>query len=328
MFFTPAIYEHAAKLIGKTPWEVSRDVESLTAAHEAAFKKYRHVPVVVGIDIYNLEAEAYGARVVQPTGTGIPSIAAHLCPSMSDICLLPAFNPKTDGRLPVMIEAAARLKRLLPEAVVMVPLSGPFSIASNLVGFDTLLMEAMVDPEATLAALMHLVENELAFAREARENGVGITLFESAATPPLISPAMFTEVELPALTALIRGCNAIMGQAVSCVIGGDTAPVLEALLQTGVGYVICPSETDQHAFMETMKRFPDVMVRVNMNPEIISRGEMAAVKVEIDRVLDVAGVRKKVCIGTGVLPYETDPRVVEEIQAYIASRTDETTQTK
>ncbi len=320
MYFTPAVYEHAAKLIGRTPWDVSRNADLLVQAHETAFNMYHHSPVIIGIDIYNLEAEAYGGIIEQPSGTGIPSISGHFCSSMDDITGLKAFDPKTDGRLPVILEAAKRVKERLPDATVMVPLSGPFSIASNLVGFDTLLMATMVDPDATREALLHLAENELFFAREARANGLGITLFESAATPPLISPAMFNEVELPALMALIRGCNDIMGEAVSCVIGGDTATVIESLLHTGVGYVICPSETDQHAFMATMERFPDVMVRVNMNPEIISRGEMTSVKAEVDRALVVAAGRKNVCIGTGVLPFESDPNVVHAIRDYIASQ--------
>jgi uroporphyrinogen decarboxylase len=318
MIFTPAVYEHAARLIGKTPWEVSRSADLLVEAHLAAFRAYHHTPVIVGIDVYNLEAEAYGARVEEPGGTGIPAIRDSLCSSLQEICLLKPLDPRSDGRLPVVIEAAVRLKALLPDADIRIPLSGPFSIASNLAGFDTLLMETMVDPEQTLAALMHLVDCEFAIAREAKENGLGITLFESAATPPLISPGMFSTVELPALTRLIGGCNTIMGERTSCVIGGDTAPVIEFLLETGVGYVICPSETDQRAFMETMKRHEDVMVRVNMNPEIISRGEMFSVRAEVDRAFAVAGNRKRVCLGTGVLPFETDPRTIHAITAYVA----------
>ncbi|HLP15918.1 MAG TPA: uroporphyrinogen decarboxylase family protein [Bacteroidota bacterium] len=319
MLFTPAVYEHAAKLIGKTPWQVSRSAELLTQAHETAFRTYRHTPVVVGIDVYNLEPEAYGARVDEPEGFGIPAIREHPCPSVADVIRLKPLDPNTDGRLPVVIEAASRLKLLLPEADVRIPLSGPFSIASNLIGFDTLLMEVIVDPDATLAALHHLVEHEIAIARAAKAHGLGITLFESAATPPLISPEMFRDVELPALKKLIADCNHAMGVESACIIGGDTAPVLESLLETGVGYVICPSETDQHAFMEIMKQHPDVMVRVNMNPEIISRGNMPEVLAEADRVFAVAGTRKNVCLGTGVLPYETDPDVIHKMTAYIAS---------
>ena len=61
--FTPVIYEHAARFVGRTPGEVSRDSELLFQAHRAAYLEYRQQVIAVGIDIYNLEAEAYGARV-------------------------------------------------------------------------------------------------------------------------------------------------------------------------------------------------------------------------------------------------------------------------
>lgn len=64
----PAVYEHAAFLLGLSPWEVSRSAELTYRAHAAAYKHYHHAPIVVSIDIYNLEAEAYGAKVAQPRG--------------------------------------------------------------------------------------------------------------------------------------------------------------------------------------------------------------------------------------------------------------------
>jgi len=61
--FTPAVYEHAARFVGRTPAEVSGDAELLFQAHRGAYLEYRHQPIAVGIDIYNLEAEAYGDKV-------------------------------------------------------------------------------------------------------------------------------------------------------------------------------------------------------------------------------------------------------------------------
>ena len=61
--FTPVVYEHAARFVGRTPWEVSRDAELLFEGHRRAYLEYHQQVIAVGIDIYNLEAEAYGARV-------------------------------------------------------------------------------------------------------------------------------------------------------------------------------------------------------------------------------------------------------------------------
>ena len=35
--FTPVIYEHAARFVGRSPWDVSRDPELMFAAHRAAY---------------------------------------------------------------------------------------------------------------------------------------------------------------------------------------------------------------------------------------------------------------------------------------------------
>ena len=109
--FSPSVYEHAAFLIGRTPWEVSRDPELLFSGHRTAYLEYRHSPIVVGIDIYNLEAEAYGGRVVEPSGNGIPAIPEPLFGSLGEAMGLRPFDPRRDGRIPMAIEVGRRLAR-------------------------------------------------------------------------------------------------------------------------------------------------------------------------------------------------------------------------
>ncbi len=41
---------------------------------------------------------------------------------------------------------------------------------------------------------------------------------------------------------------------------------------------------------------------------------------EVDRVLELANNREKVCIGTGCLPFETDPEAVLKTKEYILSK--------
>ena len=147
MQFSPSVYEHAAKVIDKSPWEVSRNKDLLFEGHCQAFRLYNHAAIVVGIDIYNLEAEAYGATIDNPTGNGIPAITKHFCSSVKDILELEHFNPKTDGRIPMTLRAGKRIAKECPETSVKIPVGGPFSIAINLVGFDNLLCEVLIDPD-------------------------------------------------------------------------------------------------------------------------------------------------------------------------------------
>jgi uroporphyrinogen decarboxylase len=317
MDISPSIYEHAAAVIGRTPWEVSRDRELLFAAHAAAYRTYRHTPIMPGIDIYNLEAEAYGAKVENPGGTGIPAITRPTCRSAAELVDLRPLNPRADGRIPMAIGVAARLARQFPETQVRVPVSGPFSIASNLVGFESLLIDVAARPEDVRRALMHLVEGQVAFAEEIRSQGVDVAFFESAACPPLLSPANFRRLELPALRAILGGMARVLGHPVPCIIGGDTAPILEAILETGTSYVVAPYETDQHVFLRKIWDRTDVRVRVNTGSEIISRGPWEVIQADADRIIRLVQGRPNVCLGTGALPYETPPQNVLRLIDYV-----------
>lgn len=317
MKFQPAVYEHAAKLIGRTPWEVSRDKDLLVQAHRAAFQTYGHQPVVTGIDVYNLEAEAFGATVARPDGEGIPSMEKHLCGEVAGILELPDYDPAASGRLSMIIAAAQELKKQLPEAVVKVPVSGPFSLASNLCGLENLLCDCLTDLETVGQVLKKLVMNQLSFCRAIADAGAGITFFESAATPPLVPPHMFQELVLPALQELIQGAAGFLGESAPCIIGGNTLPILETMLSTGTKYIICPGETDQAAFMQGMTGHPDVMVRINMNPAVFCTADPAVACREADRVTALARGRENVCLGSGVLPYEAVPATVLAVKNYI-----------
>ena len=320
MDFAPSVYEHAAALIGRTPSHVSRASDLLFRAHAEAFRIYRHAPVVVGIDIYNLEAEAYGAVVDTPEGNGIPAISAYAVSTTADIARLQPLKPQKDGRIPMVVETGKRLAREFPEADVRIPLSGPFSLACNLVGFDRLLCDIIDDPASVEEALFFLAQGQIAFCREVIAHGLDIAFFESGATPPLLSPEMFAEVELPALKVIINETSALVGRPVPCIIGGNTEPILDSILDTGTGYVICPCETDQELFMQKMERYPKVMVRINTTSGVFSSGDLAGVHSELHRVVSLAGARENVCIGTGALPFEADPDVVLKAKVFVQER--------
>jgi uroporphyrinogen decarboxylase len=318
--FCPSVYEHAARVIGKNPWEVSRDAKLLSRAHIEAFRLYEHRPVVVGIDIYTLEAEAYGATVSNPAGNGIPAIIKHPYRQAKELISLEPFNPKTAGRIPMVIETARRVADKCPRADVRIPLSGPFSLASNLVGFENLLCEIQTGPDLVVEALGHLVVGQVEFCKEIVRQGLDIGFFESAAAPPLLSPENFRDIELGALKEIMEKTAAVVGHPVPCIIGGDTTPILDAILETGTGYVCCPAKTDQRMFMEKMRAHPNVMVRINMDPKPMTSKNFGDVEKEVDRVFELANNRKKVCIGTGCLPFETDPDAVLKTKEYILSK--------
>lgn len=309
-----AVYEHAACLIGRRPWDVSRDAELMFQAHAVAYRRYHHAPIVASIDIYNLEAEAYGAVIYEPQGNGIPAVTQPICDSVDALAQLPLFDPATAGRIPMTLEVAEHLRAEFPEADVRIPMAGPMSIASSLMGIESLLCDMISRPDAARAALIHMADGQVRFCEAIARAGLDVAFFESAASPPLVSPAMFRQVELPALSSIIDRCSQVLGHPISCVMGGDTEPVLDALLETGTGYVICPIETDQAAFMEKIRDRTEIRVRVNTSPALMAQGTPQQIQQDVERIIRLCGDRPNVCVGTSALPYETPPENVLWIQ--------------
>lgn len=309
-----SVYEHAASFLGLTPWEVCRSADLVYRAHREAYLAYRHFPLVVGIDIYNLEAEAYGGELVQPAGAGIPAITRPIM-TLEDEPGRRPFDPATAGRIPLMIEAARRLKADFPEADVRLPVSGPFSIAQSLLGLEALTMAAALEPERVRRFLLSLVPGQIRYCETILAAGLGIVFFESAAAPPLLSPAQFREIELPALKLAMQEVSAIAGVRVPCIIGGDTSPIVDDLVSTGTDFLICPAETNRDAFLDAMSAYPDVRVRVNLNPALYTSGTIEQMQVAVDEVVKLAATRPNLLLGTGAIPYETPH---ENILALIA----------
>jgi uroporphyrinogen decarboxylase len=317
--FTPAVYEHAARFARCSPWEASRDPDLLHAGHRGAWLEYRHTPIAVGIDIYNLEAEAYGARVERPCGNSVPAIRRPLLESLDDGARLPPFDPERDGRIAMFLAAGRRLKRELPEADVRIPVAGPFSIAFNLRGITRLCEDVVLEPDAVARLLLRLAENQAPLCRAVAAAGLDVAFFESAAAPPILSPAQFHAIELPALRRALEIAGECVGHAVPCIMGGNTYPIVDDLLSTGTSYLVSNVETDQAAFVERVARtHPHVRVRVNMDPVIVAAPARDRILKEVDRVLAIAGGRANCLLGTGALPFETPFENVRLIREYVA----------
>lgn len=317
--FTPVVYEHAARFVQRTPWEVSRDEELMFEGHRRAYLEYRHQVIAVGIDIYNLEAEAYGAKVMPCSGNDIPGIHEPLWASLDDGLNQAPFDPEQDGRIAMVLRVGQRLRREFPDADVRIPVAGPFSIAFNLRGICSLCEDAMERPEATARMLLRLAEHQAVFCRAVARAGLDVAFFESAAAPPILSPLQFRELVLPALKRAIAVAGECVGHAVPCIMGGNTFPIVADLLSTGTGFLVCNVETDQAAFVDRVSQtHPHVRIRVNLDAGVVACPDVQRIYQAIDRILEIVGGRGNCVMGTGALPLETPVENVRRIREYVA----------
>jgi len=107
--FVPAIYEHKAFLIGKTPSEVACDDELLFQAVMEEFNTYRADLLTVGLDVYNIEAEALGCKIKFYKTNDVPAIEEHILKDKVSLDSLKIPNPLKDGRMPILIKVGRKV---------------------------------------------------------------------------------------------------------------------------------------------------------------------------------------------------------------------------
>ena len=304
--FCPAIYEHMAKLLGKSPSEVSRSAELLVQAVLAEYETYGPDMLTVGIDIYNIEAEALGSEVFFPEAIdAVPVIKKRMLSSLHDFRGLSVVEPENVGRMPLVLEAAKAVNDSLGgEVFVRGAISAPYSMAVELMGIEELLIGMIEQPDEVNELLSFLTEVSANYGKAFIKRGVDVCVFDSYAAPPLISPRLFKVVILPHVKRLIADLKECGAEFVEYVIGGRTEPIAAHLFATGADILLSDFASDVNIFLELAKS-NEVLVRRNISPILIEQGPQEDLLRQVDSVRRLSASRRNVIIGTGAISYNT-----------------------
>ena len=307
--FLPAIYEHKAWFIGRTPSDVSRDPDLLARALLAEFEAVGPDALTVGIDVYNLEAEAAGCQVTfhGVNDASIPGIkpGAHCLRVGDDLSQAPLPHPLRDGRMPVNIEAARRVRREVgPDYWLRGAIAGPFSLAISLVGAEALFLACLDRPEWVRQLLDHAGRIIRAFGRAYLDAGAELIVFDSQASPDLVSPGMYAQLVLPVTRDLAAWAATQGVRDLPLVIGGNTTRIAELLIRTGCNNLLCDFTSDFDTWAAACRPAKRALRR-NLSPQLIGAAPPAEIHAaaarEIARGRDLPGF----IMGTAVVPFGT-----------------------
>jgi uroporphyrinogen decarboxylase len=310
--FVPAVYEHKARLIGRLPSAVCRSLELLLESLDKELEVYDPDMLVVGIDVYNVEAEAAGCEIRYFDRTpDVPAVAAPILCGPGDIRKLGVPDPARDGRMPLFLEAAARLHREKGrDLIVRGALTGPFSLACALAGTEAVLVASVENPGFVRDLLGFSARVAAVFGRAFLEKGVEPILFDSKATPAVASPRVFREFVLPAYRdILIPALGEAGARHTPLIIGGDTTSILEDLLRTGAPQLLCDAGSDLALFGKRCREEKRAL-RVSVDSRLVHRGPPEEIKSEGLRILGAAAGQPGLLFGCGVVAYDCDPENV------------------
>ena len=301
----PAVYEHKAALLAKTPGEVSRSAALLTEALLAEYDLYRADYMTVGLDVYNVEAEALGARLTVPSETACPEIAASIF-DLNDLPkhLTPPAIPAS-GRFQLLLDAAKKAAATIGgQTHIRLAASGPVTLAVNLAGLEPVIMSLCTEDghaRRLLDFANHVIKDWLGCIRN---NDLDAAVFDSMAGPPMFSPHMYETVVRPLHRDLMRTLESSGQRERELVIGGDTTPVAGMLPATGATMILCDYAAEAQAFANALPRGRSLRVRRNVDPTSLVRDDPARLADTFCRDLECF---ENPVAGTGILPYDFPP---------------------
>ncbi len=308
IYWEPAIYEHKAALINKSPAEVAFSAELLAAAVLKEYEIYHADYLTIGLDVYNIEAESLGAKLIVPSDNQCPALANPLFEinNLPEKLVVPEIPG--DGRFPLVLAAAKEVTNVVGNKTrIRVAASGPFSLAAKLIGIDNLVMSLLLADGYAVSFLEFTTQICERWSRCLRENYLEVIFFDSMAVPPLLNPSMFEEHVLPLLRRLMSLLAETGQQERELVIGGNTVSIADFLPRTGANVLLCDYVADVAAFKSAIGDDCNLKIRRNLNPELLKTH--ASDKLVEQFCCELEIFRNPIA-GTGILPYDFEPHLL------------------
>jgi MtaA/CmuA family methyltransferase len=141
--WVPFVGCHGGALIGVKAKEYLSSAEHLINGANAAIEKYKPDGLPIAFDL-QIEAEILGCDLIW-SEENPPAVTSHPLANGKEIADL-HLPENHEGRLPEILQAAEKLRRLHPQLGLYGLITGPFTLAMHLYGTD-LFMKMIENPE-------------------------------------------------------------------------------------------------------------------------------------------------------------------------------------
>jgi uroporphyrinogen decarboxylase len=228
-------------------------------------------------------------------------------------------DPKRDGRMPLNIEVARNVFKVLGKEVpIRGAVSGPFSLAAHLVGPEHLFMLTMTHPPLVRDLLSFSSEVIKRYGRAFIELGCGVVIFDSQASPDLLSPQMYRDLVLPPTRGVIAHFQQAGAKHVPLVIGGNTTKILDSYLESGANNILCDAKADAKEFLERCSKSGRAFRR-NIDSSDFLQAAEDQLRERARKYLEESQGYAGFILGTGVVPYGTPVEKLAAIRETVHS---------
>jgi uroporphyrinogen decarboxylase len=305
--FMPAIYDLKPAFLHAAPHTFGQNQQDIIDALIFEAEQLEADALTAAYDIYNIEAEAIGCSVLRHPKILMPEIEKPLISSLSGLNKLEVPG-EICGRMGIFIRAAAYLLQKYQGTVpVRGGISGPFTMAARIYPKESILMETVMDPENILPLLRFCTETIKIYAKAFADIGAGVVVFDSFASPPMLSPQTYHDLILPFHRDIFQFLKSLGVLQRTLIIGGNTLSILHDIVSTGATQFLLDFTIPMADINNALQEFPDIAFRVNLPPSALISRNTGELKGIISETLNSLKYHKNLIIGTGILPPDVPP---------------------
>ena len=323
----PYLGNHGARVAGVPIGQYCQSGRLMAEAQYRAWETYGQDAVVAQSDNYYI-AEGFGVKV-EHYEDATPTFKAPAIEALAEVGRVRLPDPTRDGRMPVYLEAIQRLSEMTRgQVAVRAPGTGPFSLASHILGTERFLVELALaerDPggpgEQALKHLLDLsTEALIAFAKACLQAGAHLAQAgDSLASLDVVSPATYRKWAWPCERRFFETLNPLAercGAATVLHICGNMTPVLHLMAETGAHILELDHKVSLKVAVERVGH--RVCLMGNLDPvEVLWRGTPETVQRAAQQAMADAGGGGGFILGSGCEVPVAAPR--ENLMAMIAA---------
>jgi uroporphyrinogen-III decarboxylase len=318
--------DHTARLAGISSYQFFTDALAFARSQLLVCEYYRFDGFNNFWDVYNIEAEAMGQKIVYHDD-GIPDAdrTDPLIKSSADLDKIKAPDPYQSGRMP-WVHQVNKICKELTGKVSRAYFCAPFSLAVNIRGYENLINDIYENPNFTHRLFTFLCDEVLVPYIEAMRNETGTPSLladgnDAWASPPMITLDMMDEYVV-AYKERLRGklgdkivTRGNWGDAKS----RDPERFMAQKLKCSPGFLSVLDPDLNQVGPERAKAFANeqnVFLVAGIDATLLREGPVEAIVERIKTYIDVMARDGRGAIFLNQIPAETPP---EHIHAAVAA---------
>ncbi len=317
----PYMYDLAAVVAGVPLRDFYLDADAMVRAQLTLHELVGQDVICIGSDNFYI-AEGFGCETTRSEDE-LPSLVTPPLSTIEDVYRLEVPDPRTQGRMPLMLEAIGSLRQAVgDEVAIRTPGTGPFALASYFVGtqqwlLDIALAEAGFDDgkEAAVHHALGLAAKALTeFGKACFDAGADLLhCGDSLASCNVISPKTYERYAWPYEKQVFSAWREYGITSGLLHICGDSTRVLELYRDTGASLIELDSAVD---IAEASRRFGGsvtIIGNVNTVTELL-QASSAETEAAARRCIERTGGRNFI-LGSGCIVPRHTP--VENVRALV-----------